>query len=194
MDAIIYDRITTENFTAASLDGFIRRQEVTHCWRKRDGRWTLLPIAYVEDWDLEDRRRRAEDVLRCVENGSPAYGAWAGDGLIGLAQLALPRFGRRGQYIDLARFHVSLPYRGRGIGRALFRLACQGARELGAERLYISAHSAQETMAAYHALGCVEAEEIYWPLAKKEPCDVQLEFRLRRSGTAAGRDGREAPA
>lgn len=49
MDAIIYDRITTENFTAASLDGFIRRQEVTHCWRKRDGLWTLLPIAYVED-------------------------------------------------------------------------------------------------------------------------------------------------
>ena len=33
-------------------------------------------------------------------------------------------------------------------------------------------------MAAYRALGCVEAEEIYWPLAKKEPCDVQLEFRL----------------
>ena len=72
----------------------------------------------------------------------------------------------------------ALPYRDRGIGGALFRLACQGARELGAERLYISAHSAQETMAAYRALGCVEAEEIYWPLARKEPCDVQLEFRL----------------
>ena len=57
-------------------------------------------------------------------------------------------------------------------------MACAGARELGASRLYISAHSAQETMAAYRALGCVEAEEINWTLAKKEPCDVQLEYRL----------------
>ena len=178
MDTIIYDRITAENFSAASLDGFIRRQEVTHCWRKRDGRWTLLPIAYVEDWDLEGRRRRAENILRSVKDGDPAYGAWVQGRLIGFVQLSGPRFGRRKQYIDLARFHVSLPYRGRGIGKALFHLACQGARELSAERLYISAHSAQETMAAYHALGCVEAEEIYWPLAKKEPCDVQLEFLL----------------
>lgn len=178
MDTIVYDRLTTDNFTVTSLDGFIRRQEVTHCWRKRDGQWMLLPIAYVEDWDLEGRRRRAEDILRHVECGSLAYGAWMQDQLTGFAQLVGPRFGSRGQYIDLARFHVSLPFRGRGIGGELFRMACRGARELGAERLYISAHSARETMAAYRALGCVEAEEIYWPLAKKEPCDVQLEFRL----------------
>ncbi len=178
MCTIVYDRLTAGNFDPSSLDGFIRRQEVSHCWRKREGRWQLLPIAYVEDWTLEDRRRRAEDILRHVEAGDPVYGAWDQGLLIGLAQLSLPRFGSREQYIDLARFHVSLPYRNRGIGGALFRLACQGARELGAERLYISAHSAQETMAAYCALGCVEAEEIYWPLAKKEPCDVQLEFRL----------------
>ena len=57
-------------------------------------------------------------------------------------------------------------------------MACQGARELGASWLYISAHSAKESMAAYRALGCVEAEEINWTLAKKEPCDVQLEYRL----------------
>lgn len=178
MSVAVYQRITAGNFTPASLDGFVRRQEVTRCWRKRDGQWKLLPIAYVEDWDLDARRRRAEDILRCVEGGAPAYGAWVQGQVSGLAQLALPRFGSREQYIDLARFHVSLPCRGRGIGRELFRLACQGARELGAERLYISAHSAQETMAAYRALGCVEAEEIYWPLARKEPCDVQLEFLL----------------
>ena len=178
MEDLTYTELTAETLTARSLDGFVRRQVVEECWRRVDGALVLRPVAYVEDWTLEDRRRRAEDVLRHVEDGDPVYGAWDQGLLAGLAQLALPRFGSRKQYIDLARFHVSLPYRGRGIGGALFRLACQGARELGAERLYISAHSAQETMAAYCALGCVEAEEIYWPLAKKEPCDVQLEFRL----------------
>ena len=175
---MIYQLLTEENFHSHSLDGFIRRQEVAECWRKRGGQWKLLPIAYVEDWDLDARRRRAEDILRCVEGGAPAYGAWVQGQVSGLAQLALPRFGSRKQYIDLARFHVSLPYRGRGIGGALFRLACQGARELGAERLYISAHSAQETMAAYRALGCAEAAEVNQLLAEKEPCDVPLEYVL----------------
>ncbi len=175
---MIYQLLTEENFHSHSLDGFIRRQEVAECWRKRGGQWKLLPIAYVEDWSLEDRRRRAESILQCVKDGGLVYGAWEGERLIGFAQLSGPRFGSRNQYIDLARFHVSEPFRRQGIGKELFRLACQGARELGAEKLYISAHSAKEPMAAYYAYGCVEAEEIYWPLAKKEPCDVQMEYRL----------------
>lgn len=175
---MIYQLLTEENFDTRSLDGFIRRQEVAECWRKQDGQWKLLPIAYIEDWDLDGRRRRAESILQCVRTGGLAYGAWEWEQVVGFAQLAGPRFGSREQYIDLARFHVSAPFRRQGIGRELFRLACQGARELGAEKLYISAHSAKEPMAAYHAYGCVEAEEIYWPLAKKEPCDVQLECRL----------------
>lgn len=76
MSIAVYQRITAGNFTPASLDGFVRRQEIARCWRKRDGQWKLLPIAYVEDWDLDARRRRAEDILRCVEGGAPAYGAW----------------------------------------------------------------------------------------------------------------------
>ena len=178
MNTITYQTITEENFSSTSLDGFIRRQEVRRCWRKRDGQWKLLPIAYVEDWDLEGRRLRAGKLLRSIQAGDAAYGAWEEGKLVGFARLAGPLFGSRGQYIDLAQFHVSLPFRGRGIGKELFRMACRGARELGAEKLYISAHSAQETMAAYRALGCVEAEEINWTLAKKEPCDVQLEFSL----------------
>lgn len=178
MEAIRYGPITEHNFTAASFDYFIRRQEVSQCWRKRDGQWKLLPVAYVDDWDQEGRRRRAEKLLHSVQNGGAAFGAWDGETLVGFARLEGPLFGSRKQYIDLAQFHVSQPYRGHGIGKALFRMACREAVARGAERLYISAHSARETMAAYRALGCVEAEEINWALARKEPCDVQLEFRL----------------
>lgn len=178
MESIVYESITPDNFSPASLDSFIRRQEVRECWRKVDGQWKLLPIAYVEDWDLEERRSAAQAVLRGVRSGGLAYGARADGQVVGFALLAGELSGAAAQYLDLAEFHVSLPFRGQGIGRALFRLACRGARERGASRLYISAHSARETMAAYHALGCVEAEEINWTLAKKEPCDVQLEYRL----------------
>jgi len=175
---ITYEKLSAGNFDTHTLDGFIRRQEVSECWRRVDGVWKLLPIAYVEDWDLPGRRKRAENILRGILGGGAAYGAWDQGQLVGFARLAVPRFGSENQYIDLAQFHVSLPYRGRGIGRELFGMACAGARELGASKLYISAHSARETMAAYRALGCVEAEEINRALAEKEPCDVQLEFPL----------------
>lgn len=138
MDTIYYAQITEENFDAASLDNFVRRQEVAHCWRKRDGQWALLPIAYVEDWDPEGRRRRAEKLLRSVQRGDAAYGAWAGETLVGFARLAGPLFGSRKQYMDLAQLHVSAPFRNRGIGRELFGMVCRGARERGGRQaLYL---------------------------------------------------------
>ena len=178
MNTITYGRITEDNFFPESLDTFIRRQDVRECWRKADGEWKLLPIAYIEDWDLEGRRRRAANILRGIQEGGKAYGAWAAEGLIGFARLAPPLFGSENQYVDLVQLHMSEPFRNQGIGGRLFRMACQGAREMGAAKLYISAHSAKESMAAYRKYGCVDAVEIYWPLAKKEPCDVQLEFQL----------------
>lgn len=170
---ITYGNLTEENFSLTSLDGFDGRQDVTHCWRKRDGRWVLLPIAYTDD-SLPD----AGTVLEALRTGNPAFGAWEGGQLVGLALLARERFGSAGQYVDLAEFHVSRPFRRCGIGKELFALACRGARELGAKKLYISAHSARETIAAYRKYGCVEAEEINQALAEKEPCDVQLEYQL----------------
>lgn len=89
----------------------------------------------------------------------------------------MPR-GSRNQYLQLSNLHVSAEYRGRGIGRLLFRAACRRAAELRAERLYISAHSAEETQAFYRALNCTEAEKLMPDLFELEPCDCHLEFRL----------------
>lgn len=63
-------------------------------------------------------------------------------------------------------------------GRRLFTLGCEEAKKLGADRLYISAHSSKESQATYKALGCVHAQEINQELAQMEPCDVQLEYVL----------------
>lgn len=59
-----------------------------------------------------------------------------------------------------------------------FYQACEEARRLGADKLYISAHSSKESQATYKALGCVHAKEINPKLAEEEPCDVQLEYVL----------------
>lgn len=178
MDRITYQPLTIKNFNLHSLDEFIRRQDVRECWRRADGSLTLLPIAYIEDWNLQQRRETAKEILNELEAGGLAYGAFCENKVVGFAALSPALFGSGKQYMDLALFYVSEPFRQRGIGKELFQMACRGARNAGARKLYISAHSAKETMAAYNRLGCVEALEVNRLLAEKEPCDVQLEYVL----------------
>ena len=80
--------------------------------------------------------------------------------------------------MELVCFQVSEEYRHRGIGRKLFTMICEEAMQLGADKLYISGHSSNESQAAYQALGCRHADEINKILAEKEPFDVQLEYVL----------------
>lgn len=178
MDELIYVPLTRENFGPRSLDKFVRRQHVRQCWRREGGALVLRPVEYVEDWDIPQRRGVAGSVLAAVSAGGAAFGALAGGEVAGFAVLSGKPLGSRGQYADLTLFYVSEPFRGRGVGGRLFRMACAAARGRGAEKLYISAHSAAEVMAAYWALGCVEAEEPDPRHRAEEPWDVQLEFRL----------------
>lgn len=47
-----------------------------------------------------------------------------------------------------------------------------------ADKIYICAGSAEETIAFYHAIGCKEAEEINKELYESDTRDFQLEFSL----------------
>lgn len=53
-------------------------------------------------------------------------------------------------------------------------------RKIGAEKLYISAHSSKESQAAYQELGCTLATEINEKLAEEEPFNVPLEYQIAK--------------
>jgi len=59
MEEIRIERLTEDNFNSHSLDTFIRHQAVTECWRKVEGQWVILPIAFTEEWDLAKCREEA---------------------------------------------------------------------------------------------------------------------------------------
>lgn len=179
MENCIIVELTSANFFARSLDDFERRQSVEHCWRKTGNGYSLLPVVYTEDWSLSERREMARKILYQLSLGSVAYGAMQDGRIVGFALVINQRFGSENQYVDLAEFYVSAPYRRKGIGKALFRVSCSAAQKIGAQKLYISAHSAEESIAAYKSYGCVLAREINQTLAEKEPCDLQLEFKLK---------------
>ena len=98
--------------------------------------------------------------------------------LKGFASVEHEFFGQEKQYLELTSIHTSYDCRNRGIGRQLFTRCVEAARKMGAKKLYISAHSCEETQAFCKEMGCVEAVEYNQKSVEKEPCDCQLEFVL----------------
>ena len=65
-----YVQMLPEQIDAGFLDRFDRFQKVTHCWRKQENQWKLLPIAFTEQWDAEELRRTSLELKRIAGNGA----------------------------------------------------------------------------------------------------------------------------
>lgn len=173
-----YQILSESQITRALFSHFNRRQEVKRCWRKEHGSWMLKDIAFVDDWS----EAQYEFLVKCLKNtvhtGGFVIGAFVQDRLSGFCSVESQHFGSKDQYVQLSCIHVSCECRGEGIGKGLFVCAEAAAKKLGARKIYISAHSAEETQAFYHSLGCREAKEYNRELAEAEPCDCQLEYIL----------------
>ena len=157
---------------------FIRRQAVTKCWRRRGGQWMVEDDPFVDDWSEEDLAALLGQLRQAVRSGGFVYAAFGDSRLKGFVCVKRGLFGSAQQYLDLAELYVSADRRRQGIGRALFAAAKQWAKEHGAQKLYLSAHSAVESQAFYRSMGCVEAREYSRPHVEKEPFDCQLECVL----------------
>lgn len=161
------------------LKYFNRYQEVNLVWRIIDGEKVLKENRFIEEWDENLKQEIInEDFTICLKHGGAVYGAFHGGKMIAFAALLHDFFGTNKQYLQLMQLHVSNEYREFGIGKRLFYICADKAREWGAEKLYISSHSAEETQGFYKSLGCVDAVEINKRLAEHEPCDIQLEYVL----------------
>ena len=134
MNQQAYKRLDNSNFTVHSLDGFIRHQTVTECWRKIGGVWKLVPNAYEENWSQEQCREIAEDVVHHINLDQTGFGAFDGERIIGFATLSHQLFGAAARYVQLVCFQISEEYRRQGIGKKLFSMACEEARRLGADK------------------------------------------------------------
>lgn len=157
---------------------FIRRQVVTKCWRKEKGEWVIKDAPFIDDWTEQDYQVLIECLKGTATSGGLVYGAFYEGRLKGFIAVLPEIFGGENKYIDLAAIHVSQDMRGTGIGTVLFKEAKRWAKEKGAEKLYISAHSAVESQAFYKRMGCVEAAWYKKEHVEKEPFDCQLEVKL----------------
>lgn len=157
---------------------FRRHQAVTRCRRKIDGNWCVLDNPFTDDWNEEDYNVLIACLKNTLATGGIVFGAFLNRTLKGFVSIESALFGKNREYLDLSSIHISEDMRGKGIGKELFQRAKAWAKVHGAEKLYISAHSAVESQAFYHTMGCVEAQEYNQYHVDQEPCDCQLECRL----------------
>ncbi len=175
---IQYKRLYADEIGMELFDGFIRRQIVTKCWRKENGEWTVKDIPFIDDWTDSDYRTLVAHLRTVTLSDGFVYAAFYSGKLKGFVSVDYKWFGGVHEYLDLTNIHVSEDMRRKGIGKKLFHVAAEWARNKGAKKLYISAHSAVESQAFYRSVGCVEAAVYNPDHVAKEPCDCQLEYGL----------------
>lgn len=171
-------RLIGSDIHPAFLDGFSRYQKVSRCYAIENGVFRPYELTYVKEWDLERRRAMTLQLSTCLNSGGAVFAALREGRVVGFSSVMPKLFGSRRQYANLDTLHVAFDARGEGIGKRLFSVACDAAWSFGAEKLYISAHAAEETIAFYRKVGCVPAEEVNQYMAALKPADCQLEYYL----------------
>ena len=173
-----YRSLRADELNRGLFSDFIRRQVVTKCWRKENGEWKIKEVPFIDDWSEENYATLVSCLKNTILTGGFVYGAFSDNALKGFVSVEPTLFGGEQKYLDLSSIHVSEDMRGQEIGKVLFLAAKEWAKENGARKLYISAHSSVESQAFYRAMGCVEAEVYNKKHVEEEPCDCQLECRL----------------
>lgn len=155
------------------------RHYIKNAWRLIDGKRQLVEIDYLEeDWPDGYERYHGE-LLSILKSKGAAFGAFdEKNKLLGFASLKYQSFGISSRYVLLDSMFVTYESRGLGLGKELFRMCAQKSKEWNADKIYICAGSAEDTIAFYRSLGCIDAIEINEELYDEDPRDLQLEYKL----------------
>ena len=159
---IIYKNLQENEISRELFRHFVRHQTVVKCRRKENGKWIIKDDPFIDDWSEADYKFLVSCLRNTAATGGLVYAAFCEGVLKGF----------------VSSIHVSEDMRGKGVGTALFRAAKEWAKAHGAKKLYISAHSAVESQAFYHKMGCAEAAVYNQSHVETEPYDCQLECKV----------------
>jgi GNAT superfamily N-acetyltransferase len=153
-----------------------RREVIANIYRMVDGELRLEALNFdVPGWNPDSVHRDTPGLYEMFDRGAVFEGVFDGGSLVGIAVLDTIWRGRRGDLLQLASFHVSRDFRGRGVGVALFEHARTAARERGARGLYISSSGSENTVHFYQHRGAVLIDTPDPELHAKEPKDIHFE-------------------
>ena len=146
--------------------GIVRDEREFHHRGFSDTDWTEI---ITEFSSALDRDRRI--IAGALEDGK----------LLGIAGLdTAGKYGEKKNMYNLGPMWVGREHRGRGIGKALFRMMVKEAHKHDIQALYVSATPSPATVEFYIAMGCKLLNEPDPVLFRKEPEDIHLYYELDR--------------
>lgn len=169
--------LLAEALTEDMLLSFDNRQVITKKWVRGEDGWCLEDTYELREWDDKKRRWVPTYLREQVLRGGVCLGAYDGDRLAGFITVDGIISGKNAKYANLTMFFIDSGWKRRGIGKKLFFAVSESAKEIGAEKLFISAIPSYETVSFYTNLGCVDAEEIIDDFVDTE-YDRYLEYKL----------------
>lgn len=176
--SIFIKELSLSDIDERILDHFNRYQEVKMVWRVENNQKVKKDNPFIEEWSNKDKQAIIQSFIKNIKDNGSVFGAFHENRLIGFASLAAEFIGYKKEYLNLMELHVSIDYRGKGLGRKLFQSCITHARKIGAGKLYISAHSSVETIYFYTKIGCVDAQWLWKEQLEREPYDCQMEYIL----------------
>ncbi len=78
---IHYRKIEENEICRELFHGFIRRQIVTKCRRKENGKWIIRDAPFIDDWTEEDYKILIACLKNTVHTGGFLYAAFC-DGIL----------------------------------------------------------------------------------------------------------------
>lgn len=177
MSTIIYREMTLGEIH--KINEIDASQYIKRAWREIGGKRSLIDLDYHDPTWPNGYQEHLKSLKETIENGGKAFGAYRKEGsLLGFATVNREIFGESFNHVLLDQMFVSKGERGRGIGKSLFRMCADTARDWGVDKLYICAGSAEDTIAFYRGVGCVDAVEVNREFYDSDPRDMQLEYSL----------------
>lgn len=155
-------------------------QYIGRAWREVDGDRKLIDIDYLDPTWPNGYEVHYENLKATVSTKGEAVGAFdEADRLIGFVTVNRMVFGQSTSYALLDQLFVSRESRGQGLGKRLFLAAVEIAQRFDVDYLFICAGSAEETIAFYRSLGCIEAIERHNGYYESDPRDLQMIFSVK---------------
>ena len=158
-----YRTLNAEEVNREIFKDFIRYQNVTKCWRKENGKWIIKDAPFIDDWTEKDYQTLIFCLKNTIASNGFVYAAFYDGKLKGFVSVESEIFGGKQGYCDLSSIHISEDMRRKGIGRTLFLAAKEWAKQKGAKKLYISAHSAVESQ-LMHDFSCTDAKDMNYKI------------------------------
>ena len=169
--------LTIENIVSEMLADFCHHQVITKTYIHAHYEWKITDTHSLREWSLEKKKWILQYWKQQIARGGFVVAAFDEDILIGFCSIDGCLLGKTAKYANMTMLFVDDRYKRKGIGKKLFFEICNCARQLKADKMFISAIPSVETVHFYFNIGCKDALEII-PEYVDTKQDRYMEFLL----------------